>query len=159
MSPKSLTLDWLRVGGAVGVPAQAYVLGPAGDFKALFSSLNLTDAQKEQVKAILKEEQPRLEPLVDQMIRAGRALFQAVTAPTLNERAVRTAADAAGKVAGDLAAVEKACAGSRLRGVLTPEQQSKLDDAIRRAGERVETRVKLGRTIWREHMTDFVDAL
>lgn len=152
----ALTLVGLLAAGVVA--AQAFMPGPRGPLRGFLSGLGLTDAQKEQVKAIIKDAQPRLEPLVDEVIRTKRALFQAATAPTFDESAVRAAADAAGKAAGALT-VEKARAASLVRGVLTAEQQAKLDDALRRAAERREKRVNLRRTIWREHAGDFVDAL
>jgi hypothetical protein len=117
-----------------------------------------TGAQKEQIKAILKDGQPRLEPLVDEMVRSRRALFEAVSAPTFDEGAIRAAADTAARAATTLA-VERARTGSLLRGVLTAEQQARFDEGLRRMGERMAKRGALGRRIWREHAADFVDAL
>ncbi|MBI4589127.1 MAG: hypothetical protein HY725_09835, partial [Candidatus Rokubacteria bacterium] len=60
----TLTLAGLLVSGVV--MARAHMPRPGGHFWGILSRLDLTDAQKEQVKAILKEEQPRLEPLADE---------------------------------------------------------------------------------------------
>ncbi len=150
----AVVLTGLLVGGAV----EAHIVGSRTPFREILSDVHLTGAQKEQVKQILQAEQPRLEPLMDRMIQARRALSQAVAAPTLDEAAVRAAAEGAGKAGADLA-VATARVASRVRALLTAEQQGKLDDAIRKAGDRLERRVKLGRGIWRQHMADFIDAL
>jgi len=58
-----------------------------------------------------------------------------------------------------LASVERARIESRLRGILTDDQQNRLESMRRQFEERLERRVGLARTIWKEHAADFVDAL
>jgi len=48
---------------------------------------------------------------------------------------------------------------SRFRGILTDEQQERLDSMSRQFEDRLERRVGLARTIWKEHAADFIDAL
>jgi len=48
---------------------------------------------------------------------------------------------------------------SRLRGIITDEQQNRLESIRRQFEERLERRVGLARTVWKEHAADFVDAL
>jgi len=152
----SLTVVGFVVAGAT--VARAQMPGRRGPLRAILTGLDLTGAQKEQIKGILKDEQPRLEPLVDEMVRSRRALFEAVSAPTFDEGAIRAAADTAARAATALA-VERARMGSLLRGVLTAEQQARFDEGLRRMRERMAKRGALGRRIWREHAADFVDAL
>jgi len=161
----SVAAGLLAIGAAAAVPGRGFHHGGGfgesgfgGGFGRALASLDLTDDQKTQVKAILKDEQPRLDPLVDQMIQSKKALFEAVHARTFDETAVRAAASASVKAQTDLA-VEKGRMVSRFRGVLTVEQQDRLDAMTRRFEDRLEKRVGLARTIWREHASDFVDAL
>ena len=100
----------------------------------------------------------RVEPLVDGLLRSKKALFEAVHSRTFDEKAVRAAASDSAKASTDLA-VERARFESRLRGILTDEQQNRLESIRRQFEERLERRVGLARTIWKEHAADFVDAL
>ena len=161
----SVSVAILAIGAAVAVPARMYHHdGPFGEFgfghgvaRAL-ASLDLTDDQKSQVKTILKDESPKLEPLVDEMVRSKKALFDAVHARTFDEKTVRSAASASAQATTDLA-VEKARMVSRFRGILTDEQQQRLDTIRRQFEDRLERRLGLARTIWKEHAADFIDAL
>ena len=92
----------------------------------LLSQLNLSDAQKTQVHGILEEEHPRMAPLMDASMKARHALEQAIHAPAFDENAIRAAAAQAGNAEADLA-VEKGRLASRIRAVLTPEQQKQMD--------------------------------
>ena len=58
-----------------------------------------------------------------------------------------------------LASVERARIESRLRGILTDDQQNRLESIRRQFEERLARRVGLARTIWKEHAADFVDAV
>src|SRR6266704_912339 len=151
----------LAVGAAVAVPARAYhhggmsgEFGFGGGIGRALASLDLTDDQKTQVKAILQDEGPRVEPLVDEVLRSKKALFEAVHSRTFDEKAVRAAASVSAKATTDLA-VERARMVSRFRGILTDEQQDRLDSIRGRFEERLEKRVGLARTIWKEHAADF----
>jgi len=161
----SISVALLAIGAVVAVPARMHHHGgPFGEFgfghgmvRAL-ESLDLTDDQKSQVKAILKDESPKLEPLVDEMVRSKKALFDAVHGKTFDEKTVRSAASASAQATTDLA-VERARMVSRFRGILTDEQQERLDSMSRQFEDRLERRVGLARTIWKEHAADFIDAL
>jgi Spy/CpxP family protein refolding chaperone len=159
----SVAAGVLAVGAAV--PARMHhhgglfgELGFGGGMGRAFASLDLTDDQKSQVKAILLDEGPKVEPLVDGLLRSKKALFEAVHSGTFDESAVRAAASDSAKATTDLA-VERALIVSRLCGILTEEQQDRLESIRRQFEERLEKRVGLARTIWKEHVADFVDAL
>ena len=159
----SVAAGVLAIGAAV--PARQHhhggLFGELGFGRGMgraFASLDLTDDQKSQVKTILQDEGPRVEPLVDGFLRSKKALFEAVHSRTFDEKAVRAAASDSAKASTDLA-VERARIESRLRGILIDEQQNRLESIRRQFEERLERRVGLARTIWKEHAADFVDAL
>jgi protein CpxP len=130
-----------------------------GPLAHLLRHLELSDEQKTQIKALMRDARPRLQPLAAEAMRTRRAVFQAVAAPTFDETAVRAAAEAAGRAAGDLA-VERARLTSEVRALLTPEQQARLDEALRRMEERGERRGHMGgRAAWHERAADLVDTL
>ena len=173
MSPRKKTLvilasafaGVLAVGAAVAVPAHMSRHGGSfGEFgfgrgigRAL-AGLDLTDEQKTQVKGILKDEEPKVEPMVDELLRTKKALSEAVHAATFDEKAVRTAASASARASTELA-VERARMMSRFREILTDEQKQRLETIHQQFQERLERRINLGRTIWKEHSADFIDAL
>ncbi|PYT12771.1 MAG: hypothetical protein DMF51_12400 [Acidobacteria bacterium] len=132
--------------------------GSGGRLLHVLSGLDLTDDQKTQIKAILKDEGPRIEPLADQVIRTKKALFDAVHTQQFDEPAVRSAAATAASAETEMA-VERARTVSRLRGLLTPDQQAQIETIRRGFEERIEKRIGLTRSIWREHAADFIDAL
>jgi len=152
----SLALAAVLAGGAVA--AWAHGSGMRWPLHGLLSGLDLSDAQQDQVKAMLRDARPRLAPLADEAGRARRALFAAVTAPTYDEAAVRAAADALGRAAGAVAA-GGAQLQAQVRGILTPEQQAKLDEALRRMTERMEKRGRGAHRMWRERAGQIVGTL
>jgi Spy/CpxP family protein refolding chaperone len=173
MSPRKKTLvilasvlgGVLAIGAAVAVPAGMHHHGGMfGEFgfghgmgRAL-ASLELTDDQKSKAKAILEDEGPTVEPLVDQMLLSKKALFDAVHAPAFDEKSVRSAAAAAGQASTELA-VERARILSRFRGILTDDQQARLETIRRQFEERFERHIGMARSMWKEHAADFIDAL
>jgi Spy/CpxP family protein refolding chaperone len=155
----------LAIGAALAVEARHYHHGgPFGEFgfghgmaRAL-ASLDLTDEQKSQMKAILKDEEPRIEPLMDRVLSTKKDLFDAVHARTFDETGVRSASTAAARASADMA-VEKARMVARIRDVLTDEQQERLETIHKEFEQRLEKRIGLARSIWKEHAADFIDAL
>ena len=132
--------------------------GAGGRLLRVLSGPDLTDDQKTQIKAILNDETPRIDPLADEAVRTKKTLFEAVHAPRFDETAVRSAAAGAAAAATEMS-VERARTVSRLLGVLTPDQQAKIETVRRQFEERLGKRIGLARTIWREHAADFIDAL
>jgi Spy/CpxP family protein refolding chaperone len=116
-----------------------------------YLDLDLSESQKEQVRAMLNDARTSLGPLAAEVGRARRALFAAVTSPTYDEAAVRAAADAVGRAAGAVA-VERARLQAQIRAILTAEQQAKLDEAFRRMGERLDRRGRGPQRGWHGRM-------
>ena len=113
------------VGGRRGGPG-----GPGGPMGAIgipLQRLDLTDAQREQVKGIMESHQAELRTLGEKAMTARRALDQAVTAETVDEGAIRARA-------ADVAAIESDLAVARARihadvfQILTSEQKTKLKE-------------------------------
>jgi periplasmic protein CpxP/Spy len=92
----------------------------------MLQGLNLSDAQKAQVKSIMDEEHPKMAPLAQNSWKARQDLEQAVHAPVFDENAIRTAATQVGLAETELA-VERGRLSSRIRGVLTADQQKQMD--------------------------------
>ncbi|MFL6527967.1 MAG: Spy/CpxP family protein refolding chaperone [Chthoniobacterales bacterium] len=89
--------------------------------------VGVTEAQKDQIRGIMREQRPQLQPLRKQMVEERRALRTAIEASPVNESAIRTQAARVAQVQADLA-VKRAQIADRVRGVLTPEQQAKLKE-------------------------------
>jgi periplasmic protein CpxP/Spy len=173
MTPRTKTLAILAsvagcvlaIGAALAVEAGHYHHGgPFAEFgfghgmaRAL-ASLDLTDDQKSQMKAILKDEGPRIEPLIDRVLSTKKDLFDAVHGRTFDEQSVRSASSAAAQASADMA-VEKARMVARMRDVLTDDQQGRLETIHKEFEERFEKRIGQMRSNWMEHASDFIDAL
>ena len=160
-----LVAGLLTFGALAALPAAMHHHGGVfGDFgfghraaRAL-SALELTDEQKSEVKRILRESGPAIEPLVDEALRSKKALFETVHRAQFDEQAVRDASAAAARAGTDLA-IEKARIVSRVRGLLTAEQQEKLETIHQEFEARFLKHIGLARDIWREHAEGFIDEL
>jgi len=118
-----------------------------GQKMQFLSQLDLSEDQKTQVKAIFDEEHAKMAPLAEKNMKARHALGEAIHAPTFDESAVRAAAAQAAVVESDLA-VERARLASRIRGVLTPDQQKQLDALRQQSLERMQERSDQHRGAW-----------
>lgn len=111
--------------------------------------LNLTEGQREQIKAVAERHRPELRAAGEKLAAARQALMDASQAVPLNEGAIRTAADALGAAEAD-AAVSRARAYNDTFALLTPEQQAK---AKQIASER-DARMKERRQHMRERLRE-----
>src|SRR5262249_1407046 len=93
-------------GGRFGGPG-----GPGGPAGLMLGSVNLTDAQKDQVRSIMQAHQPEMQTLGDKARAARGALQAAIAADAVDENAIRARS-------ADVAAVDAdmAVAQARLRG-------------------------------------------
>jgi Spy/CpxP family protein refolding chaperone len=97
--------------------------GPLGILRMLGPRLNLTDAQREQLKSIAAAHKAEWTALGDRARAAHEALRDAVMADTLNEAVIRTKAADVAAVEADLA-VASAQARAEAWQILTAEQQA-----------------------------------
>jgi Spy/CpxP family protein refolding chaperone len=80
------------------------------------AELGLTEGQKTQIHAILREAQPGFQPLVKQYVQERRAWRAAVHATPANEAAIRAQASRVGQLEADFA-VKRAHLGEQIRTV------------------------------------------
>ena len=85
--------------------------------------LNLTDAQREQLKSIAETNKDEWKALADRARAAHEALTEAVMAETVDEALIRARAADVAAVDADLA-VASAHARAQAWQILTPEQQA-----------------------------------
>jgi Spy/CpxP family protein refolding chaperone len=97
--------------------------GPLGMLRMLGPRLNLTDAQREQLKRIADAHRDEWKALGDRARAAHEALNEAVMADTIDEALIRTRAADIAVVDADLA-VATAHARAEAWQILTPEQQA-----------------------------------
>jgi Spy/CpxP family protein refolding chaperone len=114
--------------------------GPGGPAGLPLRELGLTDAQHEQVKAIMESHRDEQKAVGDKMQAARKALHAAITAETFNEAAIRAAAVEIGAAEGDAAVLQAKIHGEVIV-ILTPEQVKKAKEL--RA--EMENRMKDGR--------------
>lgn len=106
------------------------------DPEALLSRMNLTDAQKQEIAAILEAHRPELEALVTQYRDARNVLRGAIQQPTVDSTAVTSAAAEVSRLETEIA-VERAEIFSEVSAVLTPEQRAELAARAEAARERI----------------------
>ncbi len=106
--------------------------GPGGPMGALgpmlAGHLNLTDAQKDQLKGIMDSHRDESKGLGDRAMKARQALRAAVTADTVDEGLIRTRAAELATIESDLA-VSQAWIHAEVFRILTPEQQAQAREA------------------------------
>jgi protein CpxP len=101
-------------GGPMGM------LGPLGPM--IMDRLNLTDAQRAQVKSIVQAHQTDIKAVGDRAWAAHQALEAAISADTVNEATIRARSGDVATVEADMA-VMRAQIRAEVWQILTPEQQ------------------------------------
>jgi protein CpxP len=96
-----------------------------GGFGFYAHQLDLTDAQRAQMKDILTKEKPAIQPLMQQMGQSRRQLKQLEMSGTFDEAQVRTLAAQQSQTMTELT-VQRARIHSELLQVLTVDQKTKL---------------------------------
>jgi Spy/CpxP family protein refolding chaperone len=107
-----------------------------GHMLGFFSEyLDLTDAQRAQVKEIMAKEKPTLQPLFQQMAQGHRDLRQLEMSGTFDEAKVRALASQQAQTMTEVI-VQKARIQSELVQILTPEQKAKMNQFMERHEQR-----------------------
>jgi len=104
-------------------------------------ALDLTDAQKEQIKAIHEAEKAKVEPFVNQLKEAHKAMREATANGQFNESAIRAIAANQTQAQIELA-VSHARVQSAIYQVLTAEQKAKLEKFQQDRKARMEQRMQ-----------------
>ena len=121
-------------GGRMGGPG-----GPMGMLPMLARELNLTDAQKAQIKTIADSHRDEWKALGDRARTAHEALQQAVTADTVDEGLIRQRSAEVAAVEADMA-VARARAHAEVFQLLTPEQKTQAKTLQSQVQERMKER-------------------
>ena len=102
--------------------------GPGGPLAGLpLRELNLTDAQREQVKQIVDARQQEMRAIGERAMAAREALHAATTAPSFDEGLIRAKAAEAAAIEADMA-VSRARIFADVFQLLTPQQQAKVKE-------------------------------
>ena len=98
-----------------------------GHHHDFFEQLNLSEAQKKEIKAIREAARPNVKPLIKQL-KAGREELMALRKTgKFDEAKVRAIAETQAKTLANMI-VERESVLYKIRAVLTPEQRAKLDN-------------------------------
>jgi protein CpxP len=111
--------------------------GPGEMMRMLADRLDMTEEQRDQVKALHQQHRQAMEAQRDQMREAQRELADQMHAATFDEGAIRNAAATVAALKADLA-VAKAALHQEVRALLTPEQLEQFNEMQERRRERME---------------------
>ena len=117
----------VAIGGVV-VSAQRPGVGPGRGVPQTglaLRALDLTEAQREQVRQLAQQHREQTRPLLERARTAERARRQAVEAIPFSESEIRAAAQALAEIETDLA-VQQARLQADIYALLTPDQQGQL---------------------------------
>jgi len=114
-----------RGAGRFGGPGGAG--GPMGMLPMLAPELQLTDSQRDQIKAIADSHRDEWKALADRTRAAHEALQAAVTAPAVDESLIRAKSADLAAIEAD-AAVARAHAHAEVLQLLTADQKTKLKE-------------------------------
>jgi Spy/CpxP family protein refolding chaperone len=113
--------------------------GPMGMLPMLGRAINLTDAQKEQLKAIADAHKDEWRSLADRELAARSALNDAVTADVIDEAAIRQKSAEVAAVDADMA-VARAHAHAEMLQILTADQKAQLNTMQQQMKQRMQNR-------------------
>jgi Spy/CpxP family protein refolding chaperone len=115
-------------------------LGPGGPMVGVdLRGLDLTEAQRAQVRAIMDAQRAATAPLLERARTARQALQEAIQAQPIDEGAIRARSAEVAVAEADLA-VSRARLHADIVAVLTPEQQAELAERREQRDERVDDR-------------------
>lgn len=106
-----------------------------GEGMRFMRRLDLTDAQRDQVKNIFQEQAPAVRERMEAARKAQQELRSMALSPNFDSARARDLADTAAKAQAD-AAVLRAEGMSKVYALLTPEQRQKLEERRERHGRR-----------------------
>ncbi len=103
------------------------------EMKKVIAALNLTDAQKTQIKAVAEKYKPEMKPLLKNFRVERKKLAALMNADKIDDAAIRAQVGTISSIGADLA-VKRAHEISDLKAVLTPEQMQTLKDSRLKPG-------------------------
>ena len=120
-------------------PGRGGPFGPGGRGGFALDQLNLSDAQKQQVRDITQRDREQMRTTMQRLDEAMQAQRAAINQVPVNEQAVRAAAAQVASVQADLA-VAQARVHADIWNILTPEQQTKAKELEQQAQARARER-------------------
>jgi protein CpxP len=106
-----------------------------GPMMGMFHQLNLTDAQKGQIKQIMTQERPTLKPLMQQMAQGQNQLRTLELSGNFDEAQARNIATQQSQNMTELM-VQRSRIESEMIQVLTPDQKTKLAQLVQQRSQR-----------------------
>jgi len=148
MHKKSIILAAILMALAAGLATTAFGQHRSMGFghnnawmlKHMAKQLNLTDAQKTQIKGIMADEKTRIKPMMQQL-RQNQQAENANVNGSFDENQARTFANKQAQLMTDLI-VEKEHMRSQVYAVLTPEQRQKALQLMQERQQHRQERVK-----------------
>ena len=113
--------------GGRGGPGGRGFGGPMGMLPMMGHALNLTDAQRDQIRTIAQSHRDEWKALADRGRTAGQALHAAIAADSINEALIREKSAEIAAVEADVN-VARAHARAEMVQVLTADQKAKLKE-------------------------------
>ena len=141
----------LLIGGAL-VAARAHSINHGAGFRhshgfnrglaMLAWKLDLTDAQRAQVKTIFNSEWPAVQPLLQQLAAEQNQMFAATTKGTFDEVKVKTIADQQSQAIARLLVEKERFISQVYTNVLNPDQRTKADAMRQEWEQRINQRLQ-----------------
>ncbi len=115
--------------------------GPFGGHALRFMShyLDLTSDQQAQMKQIMQNEKPNFKPLIQQLAQSRQQARQIAEAGTFDESQAQAYANQQAQIMAQLT-VQKLKTANEMYKVLTPDQQTKLNDFLDKREQRMHQR-------------------
>ena len=121
--------------GRFGGPGRGGPGGPMGPFGMGIPVGDLSDAQREQMKAIRDRHADEMKPMMDRYDAAQKALTEAVETTPVDQNQLRLAANDLGAAESDLA-FARGLVEAEVLSVLTTDQRSQMDARRKQMEER-----------------------
>jgi periplasmic protein CpxP/Spy len=112
-----------------------------GGFGLALRQLDLTDAQREQVRSLFEQNRDEMRAAGEKLRTARRGLHDAASAGVVDEAAIRTAAEALATAEAE-AAISRARVHAQVWQILTPEQQAKAKELRQQREQRRKERAR-----------------
>lgn len=104
--------------------------------------LNLTDAQKQQIKTMMQAQRTTLRPLMQQVATNRKAMLTATSNGTFNQAQVQSIANQQAQLMAQLIVQKESLKHDIYTQVLTPDQRTKADQLREKQMERIDRRLQ-----------------
>jgi len=129
----AIVLAWVLAAGGLTVVWAHTRGGGAGNMMLgrhmgwIARKLDLSDAQKTQIQALIQAEQPNLQPLVKQLAASQQQMLVATRGGNFDEAKVQILANQQAQILAQLMVIRERVISKAYNTVLTPDQKTKAD--------------------------------